>query len=64
MGEIRRPEDIISGRGKPPSDLTPRPIPRPITPRKLDDVIQELKLLKDEIEKIKRILRTHGIAIE
>ena len=64
MGEVRRPEDVVQRRGKPSSDLTPRPIPQPITPSSLKDVMREVKSLRTEIAKIKRALRAHGIAIE
>ena len=64
MGEIRRPEDIVHRRGKPSPDLTPRPIPRPITPISLEEVIREIKSLSAEVIKIKKGLRAHGIAIE
>ena len=64
MGEVRRPEDIVHRRGKPSPDLTPRPIPRPITPSSLEEVMREIKSLSAEVAKIKKVLRAHGIAIE
>ena len=63
MGEVRRLEDIIHRRGKPSPDLTPRPIPQPITSSSLEDLIREIKSLRAEIAKIKRALRAHGITI-
>ena len=64
MGEVRRPEDITRRRGKPVPDLTPRPIPRPITPTSIEDILRDIESMKVEIAKIKRALRTHGIVIE
>lgn len=64
MGEIRKPEDLISRRGKPVPDLTPGLIPQPITPTSLEAILREIESMKAEIAKIKRVLRTHGIAIE
>ena len=64
MGEVRRPEDIVHRRGKPSPDLTPRPIPRPISPSSLEEVMLEIKSLGAEVVKIKKMLRAHGIAIE
>ena len=64
LGEVRRPEDIVHRRGQPSPDLTPKPIPWPIIPSSLADVIREIKSLRAEIAKIKRAFRTHGIAIE
>ena len=64
MGDIRRPEDITRRRGKPSHDVTPKPIPRPITPRSIEDLLREMELLKAEIVKIKSALRAHGIPIQ
>lgn len=64
MGEVRRPEDVIHGKRELSTDLTPRPIPRPIYPDSFDEVKREIKFLRIEIVKIKRALRAQGIAIE
>ena len=64
MGEVRRLEDITRRRGKPVPDLTPRPIPRPITPTSIEDILRNIESMKVEIAKIKRALRTQGIVIE
>ena len=64
MGKVYRPEDIIHRRGKPASDLTPKPIPQPVTPTGLDAILRDIESMKVEIAKIKRALRAHGIAIE
>jgi hypothetical protein len=65
LGEVYRPEDVVSRRrGKPISDLTPTPVPEPIIPISLEHVIQEIKSMKVEIAKIKNVLRAHGIPVE
>lgn len=61
LGEVYKPEDFISGKKK-PSDLSPG-LGR-ITPTTLNEVIRELKLLKNDVEKIKQALRSKGISIE
>ena len=58
LGEVYRPEDLLGGKKK-PSDLSP--IPRGITPTTLEKVIQEVRLLKAEVNKIKQALKTKGI---
>ena len=60
MGEVYKPEDIVSGK-KRSSDLSPN-LNR-ITPTALQDVMSELRLLRAEVNKIKQVLRTNGIAI-
>ena len=61
MGEVYRPEDIVSGK-KRSSDLAPN-LNR-VTPTALQDVMSELRLLRAEVNKIKQVLRTNGIAID
>jgi hypothetical protein len=61
MGEVYRPEDII-GTNKKHKDLTPDI--EPITRTNLRYVIQEIKSLKAEVEKIKTVLKNNGIPIE
>jgi len=61
VGEVYKPEDIVSGK-KRSSDLTPN-LNR-VTPTALQDVISEVRLLKAEVNKIKQALRTNGIAID
>ena len=61
MGEVYKPEDIVRGK-KRSSDLSPN-LNR-ITPSGLQDVMRELRLLRAEVNKIKQVLRTNGIAIE
>lgn len=62
MGEIFKPEDIIK------KDFEVRDISKdikmPIPGVSLQMIIDEIKELKMEIEKIKRALREHGIQID
>ena len=60
MGEVFKPEDIVNG--KKPSDLSHWP--GKISPTSLQGVIQEVRLIKAEITKIKQVLRANGINIE
>ena len=61
MGEVYRPEDIVSGK-KRSSDLSPN-LNR-VAPTALQDVMSEVRLLRAEVNKIKQVLRTNGIAID
>ena len=61
MGEVYRPEDLISGKRK-TSDLSPGL--SGITPTTLQDVIREIRLLKIEVKRIKQVLRANGIVVE
>jgi hypothetical protein len=61
MGEVYRPEDIVSGK-RVSSDLSPNL--NAITPSTLHDILSELRLLRAEVNKIKQVLRTNGIAID
>jgi hypothetical protein len=61
VGEVYKPEDIIRGK-KWSSDLSPNL--NGVTPTALQDVISELRLLRAEVNKIKLVLRTNGIAID
>lgn len=61
MGEVYRPEDIVRGK-KRSSDLSPN-LNR-IAPTALQDMMSELRLLRAEVNKIKQVLRTNGIAID
>ena len=61
MGEVYRPEDIVSGKRR-SSDLAPNL--NGVTPTTLQDVMNELRLLRAEVNKIKLVLRTNGIAID
>ena len=60
MGEVYRPEDIVSGR-KRSTDLSPNLNQIPSTT--LQNVIDEVRLLRAEVNKIKQVLQTNGIAI-
>jgi hypothetical protein len=61
MGEIYKPEDFI-GRKKKPSDLSPGL--GEVTPTTLSDIIREIRILRNDVEKIKQALRAKGITIE
>ena len=61
MGEVYKPEDIVSGK-KRSSDLSPN-LNR-VTPTALQDVMSEVRLLRAEVNKIKQVLRTNGIVID
>ena len=61
MGEVYRPEVLVSGKKK-SSDLSPG-LSR-ITPTTLQDVIQEIRLLKSDVKKIKQVLKANGIVVE
>ena len=59
--EVYRPEDIVSGK-KRPSDLAPNL--NGVTPTTLQDVMNELRLIRTEVNRIRLVLRTSGIAID
>jgi len=61
VGEVYKPEDIVRGK-KRSSDLSPN-LNR-IAPTALQDMMSELRLLRAEVNKIKQVLRTNGIAID
>jgi len=61
VGEVYKPEDIVRGK-KRSSDLAPNL--NGVAPTTLQDVMNELRLLKADVNKIKRVLRTNGIAID
>lgn len=61
VGEVYKPDDFIGGKKK-PSDLSPGL--GGITPTSLNEIIREIKLLRNDVEKIKRALRIKGINIE
>ena len=61
MGEVYKPEDIICGKSR-SSDLSPNL--NGVIPSALQDVISELRLLRAEVNKVKKVLRTNGIVID
>jgi hypothetical protein len=61
VGEVYKPEDIVRGK-KRSSDLSPNL--NGIAPTTLQDIMSELRFLRAEVNKIKQVLRTHGIAID
>ncbi len=64
MGEVYSPKDVIHGRSEKISDLTPTPVLQPTKSSSLGALLQEIKSMKVEIERIKRSLRAHGITVE
>ena len=61
MGEVYKPEDLVGGKRK-TSDLSPGL--SGIAPMTLQEIVQEIRLLKIELKKIKSVLRTKGIILE
>ena len=62
MGEVFKPEDIRRREKKIP-DLGPKTFPEPIKSSSLDELIREIRELRAEVEKIKKILRVKGIPV-
>ncbi|WP_455364990.1 hypothetical protein [[Eubacterium] cellulosolvens] len=60
MGEVYRPEDLRKKRERIP-DLGPEPFPKPLTPLNLEDLAKEVRELRIEIERIKRVLKEKGV---
>jgi hypothetical protein len=61
VGEVYRPEDIVRGK-KRSSDLAPNLNEIPSTA--MQNVMNEVRLLRAEVNKIKHVLRTNGITID
>jgi hypothetical protein len=64
LGEVYRPEDVSRKKKREAPDLGPNPIRKPTTPASIDDLIRELGVLRADVEKIKRALKTRGILIQ
>jgi hypothetical protein len=64
VGKVYGPEDVVHRKGKPVPDLTPAPMPQPLTPIRLEEIRRDIESIKVEIAKIKLALKAHGIAIE
>jgi hypothetical protein len=62
LGEVFKPEDIHKRKKEIP-DLSPKPFPKPVSPSSLDDLIQEVRELRIEVEKIKKALQARGIIV-
>ena len=63
MGEVYTPDDLLrKGKRKPP-DVGPEPLPHPLPPTDLDQIIQELRELRADVERIKRALKERGILV-
>ena len=58
MGEVFKPEDLVRGRGGRSKD-----IPHIVERINLESLIDEVRRLREEVEKIKRALERHGIEI-
>ncbi|MEJ2240909.1 MAG: hypothetical protein P8Y18_02025 [Candidatus Bathyarchaeota archaeon] len=61
MGEVYKPDDFIGGKRR-PSDLSPGL--GGVTPTTLNEIIREIRLLRNDVEKIKLALRAKGINVE
>ncbi len=61
LGEVYKPEDFV-GKRSCSSDLSPGL--SKVLPKKLEEVVQEVRLLKREVEKIKLVLKANGIVVE
>jgi hypothetical protein len=61
VGEVYKPEDIVRGKRR-SSDLSPNL--NIITPSGLQNIMNELRFLRAEVNKIKQVLRNNGIAID
>lgn len=74
MGKVYGPEDVVPRKEKPVPDLTPAPMPQPLTPIRLEEVRRDIESIEEirrdiesikvEIAKIKLALKAHSIAIE
>ncbi|RLI27117.1 MAG: hypothetical protein DRO52_01095 [Candidatus Hecatellales archaeon] len=62
LGAFFRPEELTGGRGLPkPSDLNAGV---PVHPLSLQALYEQVRTLREELEKVKRALRRHGIVLE
>jgi hypothetical protein len=64
VGKVYGPEDVVHRKEKPVPDLTPAPMPQPLTPIRLEEIRRDIESIKVEIAKIKLALKAHSIAIE
>ena len=58
MGEIFKPEDLVRGKRGGSKD-----IPHIVERMNLESLIDEVRRLREEVERIKRALERHGIEI-
>lgn len=63
MGEIYRPDDLASKRRVLHPDLPDIPVPTP-SRLTLEAILEEIRALREDVEKIKRALRAHGIRVD
>lgn len=66
MGEVVKPENLVGKRKTRFPDIFPKPLISPSPPilQTIEDLKLEIQALKNELEKIKRALRKHGVLIE
>lgn len=58
LGEVYKPEDLDKGRLKPSRD-----IPYHVDRLTIESLLEEVRRLSEEVEKIKRTLERHGIEV-
>ena len=64
MGEIYKPEDFEGKKIPPIPDIKPTGPRRPSPYPGYEAILEEIRAIKVEIEKIKRALKLHGIPID
>lgn len=64
MGEIYKPEDFKGKKLPHIPDIKPTSPQRPPPSIGYEALLEEIRSIKMEIEKIKKVLRTHGIPID
>jgi len=65
MGEVFKPESLAKKRKAHIPDITPKPVKPPTsTPITLETVYQEIRYIREELMKIKQVLRKYGIHIK
>lgn len=63
MGEVYRPEDIISARDIQVKDLTPTSLPSITLKANIETILQEIEVIKKDITLIKQALKSNGIIV-
>jgi hypothetical protein len=64
MGEVYKPEDFEKKRLPHIPDMKPTPPMRSMPPINYGVLLEEIRFMKIEIEKIKKALKIHGIPID
>ena len=63
LGEVYTPDGLLrKGKRKPPG-IGPEPLPHPLPATDLGQIIQELRELRADVERIKRALTKRGILV-